>query len=95
MTIKIITNNVPRNLLSWYELTDAEKSEFDYCGEEDDFVRYRGELIPMCDFTIAPDSLSPWDGIRQDSYFSGVVIRYEKIDGVTFYDSVICGLALS
>ena len=44
---KIITNNATRNVISWYELTDAEKSEFDYCGEEEDFGRDRGELIPM------------------------------------------------
>ena len=96
MSIKIITNNVPRNLLSWYELTDTEKSEFDYCDDESDFVRYRGELIPICDFMRAP-VLFPgnWDGYRQDSYFSAVVIRYEKIDDVIYYDSVICGLMLS
>ncbi len=96
MSIKIITNNAPRNLISWYELTDVEKSEFDYCTSEDNFVRYRGELIPICDFTITPDSFpGNWDGYRQDSYFSAVVIRYSEIDGWYDYDQVICGLMLS
>lgn len=89
--LQIITNNQPRFTLDWYELTDSEQKEFDYCSEEDSFIRYRGELIPLCDFTIAPPDLAPWQGYRGDSYFSGVVIRFDQDDG----ESVICGLALS
>ena len=97
--MEIITNNQERPILSWWELTDAEREEFDYCGEEDSFIRYRGETIPLCDFMAvdparhAPNSfasLADWHGYRADSYFSAVLLRYTDD-----YEGVICGLALS
>ena len=89
--LRIITNHRPRFTIPWWDLTESEKSEFDYCGEEDSFIRYRGELIPLCDFMVAPDSLKPWEGYRGDSFFSAVVIRFDSDD----CETVICGLALS
>lgn len=88
--MKITTNNVPRNVIYFYELTQAERTEFDYLDETDALVRYKGELIPLADFTsIAKrsqpgnsmahgvddnDPLLAWHGILMDTYFSGVVI---------------------
>ena len=95
--MKITTNNVPRNVIYFYELTQAERSEFDYLGETDALVRYKGELIALADFTrvakrsqpgnsmahvVDDDSpLLAWHGIRMDTYFSGVAIRFADTDG--------------
>lgn len=89
--LRVKTNNQPRPTVGWFDLTDAERAEFDYCDEGDSFIRYRGETIPLCDFMRAPDSMTPWQGYRCDSYFSAVVIRFDHDD----LDFAICGLALS
>lgn len=66
MSIKVITNNVPRNLIDGYELSAKERAEFDYYrwpgidpghpepwrdGEEATFFRYRGTLYDLGEFT--------------------------------------------
>ena len=80
MTIK--TNNVPRDVLFWYELTDAERAEFDYLDSEvaqsdASFFRHRGNVYDLGEFMVS--SIKGWDGIRSDSYFSGMLVRY--VDG--------------
>lgn len=58
MGVKIITNNVPRDIVEAYQLTKKERKEFDYLnweaierGEDSaSFVRYRGELYSLSDF---------------------------------------------
>ena len=92
-TMIIKTNNVPRDVLFWYELTDAERAEFDYLDSDDaqadaSFFRHRGvvydlgELIRI-DKTVAPhpqrQGWEKWDGYHSDSYFSGILVRY--VDG--------------
>lgn len=86
MGYRITTNNVPRDTLDSWELTPAERAEFDYLGwtalddgsDSRTFVRYRGELIDLSDVPLAPDALRAlgWDGFASDSYFSGVAVRY-------------------
>ena len=40
--------------------------------------------------------LAAWDGIRTDSYFSGIVIRWHRDEfGQSDYERVVLGLALS
>lgn len=51
--MKIKTNNRPRDLLSLWELTEKERSEFDYVDEEDGaerFVRYRGNVYDINEY---------------------------------------------
>ena len=122
MSTTIKTNNVPRDVIDAWQLTDKERAEFDYLdwdaieegNDSASFVRYRGELCALDQFVrIIPRSgqmgpmgwchpvedespLSKWDGIRTDSYFSGLVIKWERdergnIDG----ERVIVGLAMS
>lgn len=89
-TMIIKTNNVPRDVLYWWELTDAERAEFDYLDSETSqsaasFFRYRGavydigELIRI-DKTVAPhpqrQGWEKWDGYHSDSFFSGMLVRY-------------------
>lgn len=86
--MKILSNHHNREFISWFALSDAERAEFDYCGEEDTFIRYRGEVIPLCDFVVS--EIGGWSGVRCDSYFSAVVIKLSR-DGETYR----VGLALS
>ena len=93
MTIK--TNNVPRDVVYWYELTDAERAEFDYLDSDDaqsdaSFFRHRGNVYDLGEFMRTPEGMfEDWDGYRSDSFFSGILIRYvEDCDRViiaTYY----------
>ena len=88
--LTIITNHVPREVVGAWELTPAEREEFDYLnwdaierGEDSaSFVRYRGELLDLGEFEVWDNPASPtrngWDGIRPDSYFSGTLVRYAR-----------------
>ena len=77
MTIK--TNNVPRDVLYWYELTDAERAEFYYLDSDDaqcsaSFFRHRGNVHDLGEFMISP--VKGWDGYHPDSHFSGMLVKY-------------------
>ncbi len=64
--IHIRTNNVPRDVINAWELTPAERAEFDYLDWEAiddgrdsaDFFRYRGQLHDLGEFSriIPPGS---------------------------------------
>ena len=92
--MEIITNNHSRPLITWDELTDSERSDFDWDGAEEDlFFRYRGTAYCLSDFLVAPFDLRErgWDGFSADTMFSGVAI---KTNGDFDMDSVVCGLVL-
>jgi hypothetical protein len=90
--LTIRTNNVPRYILYWWELTEKEQEEFDYrlqqaYGDSDQidakFVRYKGVTYDLSDFMRWDVSISPrWDGYHGDSYFSGVLARFVEDDKV-------------
>lgn len=102
--ITIRTNHVPRFTIDAWDLTPAEREEFDYldwdeidCGTNSaTFFRYRGTLYDLSEFQTTrglPDfsPLRAWDGYLSDSFFSAVVVRYVGDD----CESVVVGLALS
>ena len=77
--MKIKTNNQPRDILTWYDLTPAERKEFDYLEEgEGSFFRYMDCVYDLGEFMRADHSSIPdkWHGYASGSYFSGVLIRY-------------------
>lgn len=90
MTIK--TNNVPRNVLQWFDLTVAERGsgDFDYLDTVDaqasaSFFRYRGTVYDLSEFMYIDKTVAPhpqrqgwedWDGYHSDSFFSGLLVRY-------------------
>lgn len=92
----VITNNRPRHVLYWHELTEKERREFDYLNAADDdrigasFARYRGAVYDLGEFQRAPDDLAPWHGYAQDTYFSATLYRIVD-DG----ESVIMGRVYS
>ena len=84
MSITIVTNNVPREIVAFYELPDTAREDFDYVTGEDQysprFVRYLGEWYDVNEFSVAPVTapFNKWHGVQSDSFFSGVLIRYSE-----------------
>lgn len=79
--MEIVTNNQPRDILSWYDLTPVEQKEFDYLPEgEGSFFRYKGSLYDLGEFMRIDANIAPhpqredwenWQGYASDSYFPG------------------------
>lgn len=102
MSIKIITNNVPRFTLDWHELTAKEQAEFDYLDTEDkqaeaEFFRYKGNVyhtgdIPCLErhFIAVHPEFKGWDGRIDDTFFSGILVRYVFEHG-SYTQQVIVG----
>lgn len=93
--MEIKTNNVPRDILYWEDLTPTERLEFDYLHSDDlptsEFVRYKGVVYSLDEFSrittpIAPHPQRPgweeFDGYASDSYFSGVLVKMTDSDQV-------------
>ena len=109
--IKIITNFHARDIIHGYELSPAERTEFDYIDtsettswDDAEFFRYRGQLYDIGEFSAdygitrgsgLPASLARWDGYLSDSFFSGIVVRFARDEFGPDYDHVIVGLVLS
>lgn len=84
MTIK--TNNVPRDLLYWFDLTDKERKEFDHDEREDScYFRFKGWVYCMDNFLCLHNTvhcpwgqreLPGWDGYAGDG--SGLILKYAK-----------------
>jgi len=105
MSITIITNNVPRELISVDQVPVAEQHWFDYVEGEDRFspriFQYLGSFYDVNEFSYVPthfaagvpDSLQRWDGIQTDSFFSGVLVRWPIEFGCTTpdYERVVVG----
>lgn len=93
--MKIITNNKPRKLLFGYELTEKERSDFDYIDPNDldftDFIKYKNRVYDLNEFMrVTQDSpfySEGWQGYSSESYFSGVLIKFPDNEG----ESVIVG----
>jgi len=78
--VKIITNHVPRLLLSWDELTRKEKDEFEFTGRWScDYFRYKHNIYCLADFMsireIGQEEFAKWHGYAADTFFSGTVIK--------------------
>jgi hypothetical protein len=81
--LKIITNHHARDIIYWYELSDKEKLEFDWIEgsnhdpEEFNFFRYKGNVYCTDDFMRCEGHFpGNWDGYCNDTYFSGILIKY-------------------
>lgn len=92
--MEIKTDHKPREILFGFQLTDAERKEFDYIDSSEiaswddaEFVRYKGRLYDLHDTEPGPgssgmpDELKEWGAYVPDTYFSGVVFRFVEVDG--------------
>lgn len=99
--MQITTNNVPRDLIDGWDLTEKERKEFDYIGTDEKawftggvghrFFRYKGNLYDTQDceqVTYVADTFRGWDGYYSQTFFSGVVFKYAPD---TDYEQVIVG----
>lgn len=79
MNLTIKTNNVPRDIISGFELPDNIKPEFDYMDnvEGGSFIRYKNDYYDIGDFVRTDNNghLKEWDGYTAETYFSGVAIK--------------------
>lgn len=58
--MKIKTNNQPRDILSWYDLTTAEQKEFSYLEEgEGSFFRYEHCTYDLGEFMRIDANIAP------------------------------------
>lgn len=103
--IRIVTNHHPRPTLQAWDLTPAERAEFDYLdweaidnGEDSaEFFRYRGTLYDLGEFMTTSglpefNPLRKWHGYLSDSFFSGIVVRYLDPSDP---DEIVVGLFLA
>ena len=83
MSMEIKTNHNWRPVLLGYELSEKERSEFDWIDPDEidgySFVKYKGYVYSLDQF-MRVDHYIPgnWDGIRHDSFFSGVLIKLSE-----------------
>lgn len=79
--MEIKTNNRPRDVLYFHELTQKEQAEFSHEDRETcTYFRYKGYVYLLDDFVRCPPDLSTrgWHGCHADSFFSGTVIKYTQ-----------------
>ena len=80
MNIRITTNNNPRDILTFHELTEAEQREAaENIGQEYaesmDYFWYKGQIHCLSDFMVAGDAFPDWAGYFPETYFSGLLVR--------------------
>lgn len=94
--LTIITNHIPRLLIDAYDLTAAERADFDYidwpaidAGEASaTFFRYRAQLYDVSELMLASGvGIAGWDGYHAHGFSSGVIVRHVPDDD----DRIIVG----
>ena len=80
--VNIKTNHRYQPLLFWHCLTKTEKKSFDWIkeGTEDEyeFFRHHGQCYCISELMVCRDiePLKGWDGYCNDTFFSGIVVRF-------------------
>ena len=80
--LTIVSNHQRRALLYWEDLTDTERSEFDWIDTSVpvnlEFFRYKNWTYCTADFmrVNGNDALAGWDGYTNDTFFSGTLVKY-------------------
>ncbi len=87
MSVEIIGNGHVRELLDAYQIQDLGLEVPDWIDDLDygyQFFVYKGDVYCMADFMRieknAPEWMKEYDGYSNDSFFSGVVVKYAKIE---------------
>jgi len=79
----IKTNNQYRYIDYGCEIPEQYKN-FDYYSREEFesamFAKYKGEYYDLGEFIKPPESIQWWDGVSPDSYFSGLLIKFDPFD---------------
>lgn len=72
--MKISTNNQPRPIMNWDELTEYEQSEYPTILTDGSFFRYKGQVYSLEEFINVSNS-GNWQGALAFTAFSGLLIR--------------------
>ena len=97
ITYHVHTNRQPRALVSYHDLPESAREDFDYItGDDRDALRlvaYRGEWYDTYEFERTGDDVRAlgFDGVQGDSYWSATVIAYFDRAGDEFDDAVVVG----
>ena len=94
--LQIFGNNHRVPLVCGFELSERERRDYDYLSddelESELFFRYKGSVYGLCDFMRIegfPELARIADGIHNDTYFSGILVKYtddnDFIKVYTFY----------
>lgn len=85
--LTLIANGHWRDLVSWHQLPAKAREYFDYVTDEDEryssrFFEYLGAWYDSSEFerigTVREFAVMyRWHGIQSDSFFSGVLIKYD------------------
>lgn len=92
--MKIVTNNKPRDIVSFFELKNKHQKEmletFGEQAESFNFFLYKGEVYCLNDFCVVDKSgqLNKWDAALGTLYFTAVVIKLTNCG-----ESIIVGVA--
>ena len=90
--MKIVTNNKPRNIVSFFELKNKHRKEMlDKFGNDVEGMRffvYKDNVYCLSDFCINHKFGKHWDGAYNYSFYSAVLIRYAHAGS-----AVIVGIA--
>jgi hypothetical protein len=96
MPVVIRTNNHKRDVIDGWQLTAAERKDFDYLdwpaiqegSDSASFVRYKGDLIDLNNMEGRCYFAEGWDIYASWSFSCGVLVRYNK-DEFGHYDDTI------
>jgi hypothetical protein len=90
MTIR--TNNVPRHIVESWELTEKEKSEFDYIEFNEDccsqFFRYKGQVYDINEFVRIEEYAkrsNPWTYTTDDRE----LLKWQGIQTASYFSAVV------
>lgn len=81
--MKVRTNNVPRYLVNWYDLTTKQKADLDWRDTEElqdafsGFI-FKGQVYDLSDFTVIDNVNYPvkdWNGAFAQSAFHAVLVK--------------------
>lgn len=96
--MEVITNNSPRPVLFWDDLTPEEQKEFDYVGNDPymySFFRYKGHVYDLGEFMRIPDGIQyadwkDWHGYQSDTFFSGVLVKVNYSESTVIVGRYYC-----
>ena len=77
--LTIRTNNKPRPIIYWHELTEEQRKEFDFTSADGcSYVKYKSCIHCISEFMrVDGDSpLKGWHGYESNSFFSGTLVKF-------------------
>lgn len=83
--LTIITNNIPREIFTGYDVPEQFHSDFDYMDDIADnyFFKYKGQFYALDQFMRIPGNqnidseYNNYHGVHNEGYFSGILIKLD------------------